>query len=420
MSRSNAADPARQFELTPRQEEVVRLLARGLTNAEIADRLGLTLDGVKWHVREILGRYGVESREQAVEAWRSERKAGRRLRTFGAGLWAHAAVRWTGAVAVAGAGAAMAAGIVLPAEDTPPRQSAAAVTPTPTPDDPATNEGLTLRIEKVTVDDTRTVLEFSLEGRPELGRFASPAFSPVPTDLQLTDQDGNEYSRRQMGGEEGRPRFMRVVFAPVPAGTTALHLRVGNARFVAPAFEVPEGQRPPDPSASIEGPWLATITEFPRDPVAHVAVDTAPRPFGPGSIVLDEVLVTGQGVVVRAHVLDLPPTMGHAYLHPRPSLVSASGETVSQIAGRWGEGANEDRMEFTFAPVSGPVVLTITGVAGFTLSEEDIEANITAQGMLADQAEAYRQRMRDLIGTSKAAGRAFEGTSPATWSFTLP
>ncbi|MEX0781363.1 MAG: helix-turn-helix transcriptional regulator [Dehalococcoidia bacterium] len=56
--------------LTARQREVLALIARGRTNGEIAGQLGITLDGVKWHVRGILSELGVESREEAAEVWR--------------------------------------------------------------------------------------------------------------------------------------------------------------------------------------------------------------------------------------------------------------------------------------------------------------------------------------------------------------
>jgi len=59
--------------LTKRQREVLELIARGRTNYEIAQRLGISLDGAKWHVREVLARLGVESREEAAERWRHER-----------------------------------------------------------------------------------------------------------------------------------------------------------------------------------------------------------------------------------------------------------------------------------------------------------------------------------------------------------
>ena len=57
--------------LTPRQEEVMRLLKRGLTNGEIAEALGITLDGAKFHVAEIISKLGASSREEAVEVWSS-------------------------------------------------------------------------------------------------------------------------------------------------------------------------------------------------------------------------------------------------------------------------------------------------------------------------------------------------------------
>ena len=58
------ASPARhqQPQLTPRQREVLDLLARGRTNPQIAESLGISLDGAKWHVSEVLSRLGVRGR----------------------------------------------------------------------------------------------------------------------------------------------------------------------------------------------------------------------------------------------------------------------------------------------------------------------------------------------------------------------
>jgi DNA-binding CsgD family transcriptional regulator len=53
--------------LTPRQQEVWHLLRQGLTNEEIADRLGISLDGAKYHVSEVLRRLGVDNRYDAAE-----------------------------------------------------------------------------------------------------------------------------------------------------------------------------------------------------------------------------------------------------------------------------------------------------------------------------------------------------------------
>jgi DNA-binding NarL/FixJ family response regulator len=52
--------------LTDRQLEVLRLLARGLTNGEIATQLVLSVRTVDRHVAEILAKLGAASRRQAA------------------------------------------------------------------------------------------------------------------------------------------------------------------------------------------------------------------------------------------------------------------------------------------------------------------------------------------------------------------
>jgi LuxR family maltose regulon positive regulatory protein len=62
-----SAGPMAQAEpLTERELEVLQLLAAGLSNAEIADRLVVSLSTVKTHARSIFGKLGVESRTHAV------------------------------------------------------------------------------------------------------------------------------------------------------------------------------------------------------------------------------------------------------------------------------------------------------------------------------------------------------------------
>jgi DNA-binding NarL/FixJ family response regulator len=53
-------------ELTPREVQVLELLAEGLPNRGIADRLGISDQTVKYHVASIMGKLGTSNRVETV------------------------------------------------------------------------------------------------------------------------------------------------------------------------------------------------------------------------------------------------------------------------------------------------------------------------------------------------------------------
>jgi two-component system nitrate/nitrite response regulator NarL len=61
-----AASPHSPEALTPREREVLALLAEGLSNKAIADRLSISEHTAKFHVNAVLAKLGVQRRTEAV------------------------------------------------------------------------------------------------------------------------------------------------------------------------------------------------------------------------------------------------------------------------------------------------------------------------------------------------------------------
>lgn len=78
--------PTFDGQLTAKQRRVIALIERGKTNFEIAQELGVSLEGAKYHVSEILSKLEVDSREDAVRAWREYNSTGARVRRAWAGV----------------------------------------------------------------------------------------------------------------------------------------------------------------------------------------------------------------------------------------------------------------------------------------------------------------------------------------------
>jgi DNA-binding NarL/FixJ family response regulator len=62
---SSLATPSPE-ELTDREQQVLAMLAEGLSNKEISSRLQISTHTVKFHISSILGKLGASSRTEAV------------------------------------------------------------------------------------------------------------------------------------------------------------------------------------------------------------------------------------------------------------------------------------------------------------------------------------------------------------------
>jgi DNA-binding NarL/FixJ family response regulator len=58
--------PGVQVSLTPRETQVLRLVAMGLSNQEIADALEISVETVKEHVQNLLRKTSLNDRTQAA------------------------------------------------------------------------------------------------------------------------------------------------------------------------------------------------------------------------------------------------------------------------------------------------------------------------------------------------------------------
>jgi DNA-binding CsgD family transcriptional regulator len=65
------AKSASDLQLTPRQLEIARLIAEGLTNRQVADRLFLSERTVETHITNILNKLDLNSRVQLTR-WMAE------------------------------------------------------------------------------------------------------------------------------------------------------------------------------------------------------------------------------------------------------------------------------------------------------------------------------------------------------------
>jgi hypothetical protein len=88
----------------------------GKTNTQIGEELGISLDGAKWHVSEILSKLQAESREEAADYWRRYNGIAPRFERIFRGLAGGVSTKWvagTAAVMVAGVATAVVVAIAI-------------------------------------------------------------------------------------------------------------------------------------------------------------------------------------------------------------------------------------------------------------------------------------------------------------------
>jgi DNA-binding CsgD family transcriptional regulator len=90
---------------TEAQRRVLDELVAGGTNAQIAERLGISEDGVKWHLAELRQELGLDDRRQLAEWWLAQRRRAGILLPL-AGLWRSLAGHAAAPAIVAGAAVA--------------------------------------------------------------------------------------------------------------------------------------------------------------------------------------------------------------------------------------------------------------------------------------------------------------------------
>jgi DNA-binding CsgD family transcriptional regulator len=169
-----------------RQRQLLDLLAESQSNAEIAECLGVTVDGAKWHVGELLAETGLKDRQALAAWWREERE--RRQQPAFLSLWPPLP-----RVAIAGSAAAVVLVIVTgwllwgrgsgDGEDLPlPQAASADVAPSP-----STTPQRSIAAGPAPPCDTPppggfrpvTTEELRAEGLVELGRVIEPQTCPL-------------------------------------------------------------------------------------------------------------------------------------------------------------------------------------------------------------------------------------------------
>ncbi len=264
------------------------MIARGKTNGQIADELGIGFETVKMHVSRLLAELDVSTREEAAQWWHESRRLRTRMRgLLGLSLGLKTA---GGAIGVATASGAVLLGVAAlqtaPGDDEPLMAVHVTATPTvieeelvavatPTPvQEPA------IRLVSFYADTLLTEVHVEFGGY--MGFTSRAVFF-------LTEPNGTQTRLRS---EESEAGWHRLVGPPVSpeVGEMVLEAFPGHRDLAS---------TPPP------GPPLATFT-IPFDGYTGTVVSVTPEErmvqVGDVTVVLDEVLASERRTEVRFHL----------------------------------------------------------------------------------------------------------------------
>ena len=356
MTRASGGEVVRPgaVEFTRRQREVLRLLAAGKTNPEIGEALGISLDGAKWHVSEILGKLDVATREEAAEWWQAhDRLHSRFTRALQAlvpgSVWLKVGAGVAVAAGVLVAGGAR--GAIFGGGDQGTQGASVAGSAQPGGQE-VTQVGITVRVTGFIADDTRTAIGLIVEGRDDLGAAAFPR-----AQARLVDQNGRVYGESGGKADQENPRLSTHYFPPLDTGTTSVTLEINGLSFA----QWDQGRASQD-QTPIDAQWHLTIALTNRPATSQlVATDAEPRGLGVGSVVIDQIRQGPSGTVISGHISGF--SMDElAELGLTGSLLGNGGSKVDFEALRMGYGEGRQLFEMRFPRVSGQVTLAISGL----------------------------------------------------------
>jgi len=362
--------------LTEREQDVARLMARGLTNGEIANELGIGFSTAKTHVSQVIAKLGVATREQAVREWRARHRFSRWVRGIAGGLSIGTAAKVGGAVAAAAGAVVIGVAIVAsPGSDSAPANSVADsapaaqgdAAPTPTAQGNAAPT-LEMRILDVRADaiDTSIRIAFadpadhamaSVAGLGFLGPAGSGLFQSVRVGFGIVrNANGDRFESHLVHAERTGDLSAELVFPALDPGEWELSITAASV----------DGSRLESPPGGWSVPF--SVPEWPADSI--VEASGIAQPFGPWTVVIDEVAKSGDRFIVRAHLEgadEYPPLMpdGRSVGPPWLRLQLPNGSYAAMDWGRIFHGPDNAGIDVAFYDVTEwPAQLQIEYLSG--------------------------------------------------------